>query len=352
MPVILLLFASAVQLQIIHIDGPPICGRAPCGISAIHVASLGSLDDPVSFSDASSVAMSSDGRFYVAPLASEGEIAAFSSRGRYERSIGRSGEGPEELQRISRIRMSHGDTLFVIQGARLSLINPASGKSIDSNILSIQPRDFTFLADGRPVAQYWPFGRLEEVPRFHVIDLLSGDVTHAFALGIPPSASSPYASIQQIAPGCGGNLWSAEVVAYHIDCWTIAGVVARSIRRDVEWFPSWKGEMGADQVRRSRVAAVFEDGAGRIWTAVSIWAGADIPRPNEHGEHIASDFLPWRVWDTVVEVLDPETATVLGSYRFDGAAVGFLGRNEPRIAILSETDVGLVTADVWLLRLN
>ena len=66
-------------------------------IRITRVATLGKSPDTVSLSRMSKAAMDSQGRFYVTPTFSRGQIAMYDRRGRFVRSFGRRGRGPGEF---------------------------------------------------------------------------------------------------------------------------------------------------------------------------------------------------------------------------------------------------------------
>lgn len=98
------------------IDESAVC--RDCEIVFRTVAVLGNDGDPGSAwhrvaGDGCMVAQLSTGDFVLGAVAGGGEIFVYDSGGRFVRGIGRSGQGPGEVQRMVRIWAGPGDTLFV-----------------------------------------------------------------------------------------------------------------------------------------------------------------------------------------------------------------------------------------------
>lgn len=143
--------------------------------------------------------------------------------------------------------------------------------------------------------------------------------------------------IRRLAPRHSGGLWTIPFVGdYLIEAWSEGGERSLALKRDVPWYPPSDGmwDLIPGRPPYPRMLGIWEDTAGRIWTAVLVpeedWQdGTGAPRILE-GREIYRILDRAEVYDTILEVIDPKRGAVLYSQRFDNAisiatSQGFLG---------------------------
>lgn len=127
------------------------------------------------------------------------------------------------------------------------------------------------------------------------------------------------------------TFWSADVLRFRLQHWTVEGALLKEFARDPEWFPR-QTETGVDPVAGPRplVSAISYDPiANVLWVATTIaredWADAptraDLFGPI--GQPSIDDYIDLNsAYETVIEAIDPETGAVLGSTRIDARVKG------------------------------
>ena len=128
--------------QELHRFAPdPSCG---CSIALHRVARLGAPHDTVALSERTQFAgQSSRGEFYAAEILPPGTVAVFDSAGRLMSTIGRNGHGPGDLSGPRYAVVTPGDSLLVLDLARLSLFAP-NGKFVRTENLPAGLSAFRF----------------------------------------------------------------------------------------------------------------------------------------------------------------------------------------------------------------
>jgi hypothetical protein len=129
-----------------------------------------------------------------------------------------------------------------------------------------------------------------------------------------------------IAPGHGSTFWSLRLRRqYVVELWDVSGQRLRQLVRDAEWFRPYDRDRPTtreDPPQAEGVAIWFDRATGWIWTILNVpdpnWrSGLGAPQRMEgQTAYPIVDFQ--RVFDTVVEVLDPENGRVVARRRFDG----------------------------------
>ena len=155
------------------------------------------------------------------------------------------------------------------------------------------------------------------------------------------------------APRDETSFWSLHAAAYVIDLWDTSGRRIESLRRNAPWF-----------VRRTMPSlarltppptdptGLVADSDGLLWVLLSVadpeWEGYEVPgRGHGHG---AGGSYPGRnrhledgVFDSVLEVVDPELGAVIMRAQYDQYFFGFAG---PKIVVHyegSSNDAGTYT---------
>lgn len=149
------------------------------------------------------------------------------------------------------------------------------------------------------------------------------------------SQSNGYELERYPAPRDSASFWSLHGTTYRIDLWDVSGRLIESLRREASWFekrtsltPAYIAPPPTD------LRGLTADSDGLLWVLASVadpeWAGYEIPaadgRHAEGGPHPGwNRHLEDGVFDTILEVVDPESGTVIARERYDEYFFGFAG---------------------------
>ncbi len=298
------------------IDESAVC--RDCEIGFRTVAVLGNDDDPGSAwhraaGDGCMVAQLSTGDFVLGAVAGGGEIFVYDSDGRFVRGLGRSGQGPGEVQGMVRIWAGPGDTLFVADdGNNRMQVLTSRGDYVRSFPMPRPFRRFARLSTGDFV-----FAKsLSSVgdDMFVLLDASGREIeTFGPSKSAEPDLESALASPR---PGTSPAFWTASRRQYAVHEWRLtqapgpAVALVRTLVREADWFPPY-AEF-SDEVYESvppppLLHHVWEDEDGLLWTYSLVpdpdWR-PDIPlspRPTWHRE----------TFDHRVAVLDPSSGRLV-----------------------------------------
>ncbi len=273
------------------------------------------------------------GRFLVTSTATPGSFHVFGPNGQYLRSIGRDGGGPGEFRMPLRPAVSPNGTVVVpdLGNARLAVFT--TNLEIDRYITLPAARDprAVFDRDGRlflaasilsPNRIGLPLHRLDS----------RGAIELSF--GSERTVVTPATSVdvrRRVAPSADGGIWTSRVDEYVIERWSADGILQQRLVRDAGWFRAVRQVSGspAPTPPQPHIVALQEDRSGLVWVLTSVadlnWkpmsvrqvAGEDAPSPAE------MDGL----YDTILEVLDPESGRVVVARRVPYLLRGFAGED-------------------------
>lgn len=307
-----------------------------CTITLVHEATIGGDDDEdlLAFSDV--WARDRSGRFYVHEgVGGGGDLMVFQSPGRYQRTIGRRGEGPGEFEFVYGVSPWPNDTVYVLDAG--------------NHRLTVLDSTLTFVRSARvPVvwntgARFIPLTRDRGITNgvipslsrfgqpFHVLGT-DGAVSRSF--GYVPETITPATRshwLRRPIAVVNGRLFAAFRWAFAVEEWTLEGEHLRTLRRTVKWFQPHESEDGfvtPSEPPKPRLVDVHAYGEENL-----LWVLLLVPDPNwKKGleEYEGPDGpgarprSPELVYDTVVELWDVRTASLLSTARFDDAAMFFV----------------------------
>lgn len=319
--------------EIVHISSEESCRT--CSIEVTPVSRIGTLADAFTIHLMTRIVMGATGIAYFAPLYEPGRIAMYDMRAGTVRLIGRPGRGPGEFGLVRAMALGDGDTLFVFEAGRMTKIAPGGKVEAVVPFGSLLARKVLVLPDGR-----WVVNAAGSTPSsvglpFHIVDS-QGRVLKSFgedpeSQRSPPRFADPAEALayaggamieRDLAHSNGGFFWSAQVLRYEMHLWKPDGTPIRKLVRDAAWFPprTKPQTTSAGQAPQApRVASIHQDSRNRLWVAV--WVADAKWRPQDPRELIKLDVA----WDTVIEVIDLDSSTLLASTRVGGGVVSFLG---------------------------
>lgn len=301
----------------------PVTSRPVCTSCVLHtesVVTLGSPEDPVGITSSSRLARDSRGRYYVAPTDQAGIIAVYDESGRFISAIGGKGQGPGEFSGPDFVVTGPGDTLFVFDGPRLSLLSP-DYRFVRSVPLPGRAYEAVWLRSGVLVLNV-----LSAATRgaAGLLQLLAGDSIQRVLGPLLGPNSREIMPFLRLAPSSSGGVWSVPFNAYRIEHWDERGTRTAALRRDPDWFRS-QGFAAPDPAA-SVVMSLYEDGDGLLWISIRVPRDGRRAFPSLRGEMAPptpSESLT--NFATQVEVIDPVSGTLMTSARLDCLMSRFLG---------------------------
>lgn len=318
------------------------CGG--CVVTLSPTVTLGQPQGPgLLISDNNQVVRDSRGRYYV--YGSGPTFWVFSPNGTFLTTIGRDGEGPGEFRDVSGVVIARGDSVTVFDAIlrRMTVYSPTYQQ--------LRTRSLDYRAGIRSLAigSQMVVNTMVRTPDRvgYPLQLLDRDGLILRSFG---SETGEYRAdlrdlleLRQISWD-GTAVWSGWVNQYVIERWGLDGRLLRTLRRDVEWFPTWWQPLGDLETPPVPVTAGLQVQGDTLWVLINIpaptWKSAI--RPSGRAFRIAD---PHDYQHTMVEAIDLRRAQVLVSTRIPMTLSGFAG---PGQVFGAGTDpAGNPTVRVW-----
>lgn len=323
---VVLLSASAQQVAIPReISNRVECRR--CAIRLTQVVVIGG-DEEGLIEWPTSVSEDRHGRYYVTQPNKREAPAVFNSDGRRHAVLGRLGEGPGEFRTAAYIVVDPADTVFVADwgNRRLSVFSPQF-RFVRSFSFPSSTRALAVLPNGDLVAMATARDRGTVGLPFHIF---RRDGQRASAVGDRNRPYLPSRSlffIHRITPARRDGFWAVPLYGdYTIEHWTTRGIRDVYLKRTPDWFAAMSSDRDARNLLAqdpppSSLVGIAEDASGLLWVVSQVadprrrQAPLDTIRTPEGSHAIPQDAD--RVWDSVVEVIDPRRGVLVVARRFD-----------------------------------
>ncbi len=258
--------------------------------------------------------------------------ARFDAQGHHLNDLGSWGRRAEGFDRPLFTRFGPGDSLWIFDANRRVLIFDTAGEYVRSFTLSANPWDAVILPDGSLLVSTANSG--DSVALRHLD--AEGRLRRAFRTGnrVEPG-------LRQLILGREGRVWAVVMQRqWRVEQWDTAGSFLRGIDRSPEWYPVYQNFRGPqlDAAPLSTLIDGWEDDAGRLWIMGKVadpnWRDGLLPANNGVGDQSAIIADPDRLYDTMLEVIDPATGSLLASTRLDPSYTmvlepGVIGRMVP-----------------------
>ncbi len=315
------------------IHDTPSC--ASCTLALDTLFTIGDADGPGMLeSSSNAIVRDGQGRFLVTRSYGNA-IQVFDSTGRFMQRVGVAGGGPGEFREISMLHVGTGDSVHVVDWAlsRRTVLDSefrfARSASLD---VQLQMVPALLLPGGELLVNHAVGSPAGAGFPLHLLGT-DGSIIRSFTETTDSGAAhatGATSSGRALAHAADGLAWSATRTAYELHLIEpTTGRLVRRLSRRTSWFP----ELNTDVVRERRergepvpwVSSIHEDARGllRVHSRVPDPRWRTAIREGSGSHPIITD--PLRYTDSMLEVIDPRTGTLVVSRRFDAPLDMFLG---------------------------
>ena len=307
------------------IEGGPSCAR--CDIVVEKVVRF---DDPAADIDAgisnlSSIERDSQGRWWVVTgAARRTSVLVFDKQGKLIKKVGRKGAGPGEFEHVSSAVIGTGDSVRAFDNGqmRVSVISPTTLEIVRTFSWPAMTFGPLLMQDGTTIISSSTIGKGYGY-LLHRING-KGEVVASFDSNTYSSDRQMREWVgQRIARGNANDIFTVpQSSGYTLERWSADGKQLGAWQRKVDWFPPFQRPTKYD----ARIGfppdlfAIWVDSAGLVYVAGHAlqpgFARATRETKSEMGMVFTVDD-PNKYWDTVIEVFDPATSTLVASKRID-----------------------------------
>jgi hypothetical protein len=294
------------------------------------------------------VATAPDGRLFIQDNSSSTFLQSFDSDGRSLPDIGRRGRGPGEFEFARHVTIAN-DSIYVHDAVlgRISIFD-LDGRFARSVLIPAHVAEFLVTPSGDFIASGF-YGRAEAIGApYHIFD------PRGTWIGSFPEPGGRYQLTERpllsrsIRSGPGETFWGAKVNEYVIEQWDTTGRLLTSVERNVSWFiPSDKPHALLPGRRPPGIVRdIHIDDQDRLWVLILV---ADERWERQfHPDRPAEVAFTWNLdayFDSIVEVIDLSSQTVVARSRFDEYITCFT--QDGRLGLYSQDAAGVPLIRIW-----
>jgi hypothetical protein len=301
----------------------------PCEIGLSRIATLRDNPSLLGIGNVFSLSRSANGFYYLVATQFTGQVAVFDEVGRIRRILGRAGEGPGEF-RFVRSVAAIDTTLFVLDigNHRVQRFSLPAETLRGQTTLPVRPNYMAVLESGTFIVNAFLYDPEVVGQLYHVVDS-SGRVVGSFGYdGEIVRADQQFTRLRSLAPRSRDSFWAANMTRYRLEAWNVDGRRIRTLERNADWFaphasaPRYDGSAAPAPT----IPAIHQDSLGLLWVLISVadpeWRSAVRSNADDPSR---SDVDRRLFYDTIIEVIDPTSATLLGTHRLDAYVTTFAG---------------------------
>ena len=329
-----------------------------CRIVLDPVVALGTDDGPGIITSVDAQAIRTRAGEYIVRGMYAPSLTVFGPTGRYRRTVGRSGGAPGEFRGIGSIASYRGDSLLVLDwGSRRFSVLDSTFAYRRGGPLPFTPGLATVaFADGTFVHHV----HVQSPERVGLpLHRVSADGTWLRSFGSATGVSRPDVPLlmsRTIAAADAVHLWVAPVSAYEVEFIDgTTGRVVRRLLRSVPWFPDGRRPgfiaSAIDRPPPPLLVALRQDAAGYLWVALAVpdraWRTQVEADAGGHGFRVRDE---QGYYDTILEVIEPSTGTLLASTRV-GAYIRHFVDDAHVGTVIEDPTTGVPRLQVWHVRL-
>lgn len=338
--------------------------RCPlCVVQLEYVVTLGDDDGPGLLGETSLIERDSRGRYYIAHTADRGVIEVFDSSGRFLDRIGREGGGPGEYRFVQILYMAPGDTLHVfdVLNRRRTVLSPSYEVVRTHPVpMNLFPGRYAPVDEGEivlngilgtPAGFGFPFHRIDAtgkvVVSFGTYDELASPRT-LYSKTLRPHASAG-----------GKMIWAGFRNRYVLELWDSVGTRRKVLVRSAEWFQPYDleehvpGALTPVEPPYPLLRRMRQLPDGYIWVMIRVadprWRRSLERRIGADGPYYSAKSYTG-MYDTVIEVIDPEDARLIISERVDHVIRNFI--DDEHVFSVRGSPGDVLKYDVWRIRIR
>lgn len=241
---------------------------------------------------------------------------AYADDGSFLGPLGNAGDSAGGFREPLFARIGPGDSLWIFDNAQRVLVFGPDRRWVRTVQLRVGPWDAVVGANGRMLVA----SSSSERP-FPLLLLSSvGTIEHEL---VGDSVSQSIHSPRRVLQAPDGSWWTLPMqFRYRLEHWAKGGAPLGVIERRPDWFPPYQQMISPsrEQAPSPMVMDAWFDGSGRIWvlgkTADPRWSDGLSAAASDSSDVRSIDNAD-KVYDTVLEVLDPVTGALLAQARFD-----------------------------------
>lgn len=292
----------------------------------------------------------------------------FDSSGAFVQSVGRFGQGPGEFLRPVTAAPVADSVVVYDRAGRLMVFDPNldHARSIRVPVPAIEELWVRRWPDSVATLGWATAPNMVGLP-WHELDV-SGDearVRGSFGAddGQLPLGAPDRLMREQVALDGDGGAWTVPGYGeYRIRRWTEPGEMEFALVREASWFPEGSDGLsgGPDVPPSPRIVGIKQDAESLLWVIGLVpspgweraWEEAGIAALPEETAEVPVSAMPsmLRLRRTMIEVLDPETLTVVWREPVEAYALSWL--QDGRLSVYRETDEGFPFVDLVRVRLE
>lgn len=265
----------------------------------------------------------SQGRVYVALTPGPDLPYLFDAKGHFVKRIGRRGHGPGEFNHVTSLQGGAADSVVVFDISQLRRTVLAPGGTVArstpmplSSVLSLQMPNGLQLVES-------PIGSADQIGHpFHVVDG-AGRYLRSFGEAREQSVIAGTTAALRLALSNDNKFWAHPSTRYELQQWSMTGAHLRSITRPSSLFNYDKTSNAGSGDRPSPLLQTIQEGTdGLLWVIIRVpstnwkqWLG----KPTVvRGKTLYRNLRIDKLYDSIIEVVDPARNVVIQSQRFAG----------------------------------
>lgn len=355
LPVVGLLVLSVPGIatgQVVQIWGQAdACGDC---LELTHTLSVGETDGPGFLEVTQHISLDRAGQVWVGL---SDNIKVFGPDGRFVRELGRKGEGPGEFRGITEVATDPDGRIHVFDwpNRRNTIFSP-DGEILNEWRIPGRVPEAVFLGDGQIVANIVSTNPDMVGLPVHILEPVGGAVLRSLGAeeGEHFNTRERWPGYRNLALGKDGVVWTASRTRYRLRAWDLSsGEKTRVLERTADWFqPNPAENPPAEEQPLPAVESIGFDSDGHllVLTAVAAldWKDHMVPK-QVAGRIIDQPDSMDGIYDTIIEVVDPESGQLLASQRFPDLIWGCQGGI---LFGLSEDDMGVPRVEFWQLKVS
>ncbi|WP_419948508.1 6-bladed beta-propeller [Candidatus Palauibacter sp.] len=302
--------AAAAQEAVSISTEPP-----ACSVALTEALQLGRLDDPGTIGLRPEITRTGDAEFIVASVENRGDLLVYDAEGRFLRTFGGAGQGPGEYRAPGRVRLGTDGSLLILDILNRRITRVSAGGEVlrTVDVRGLQALDFVpaETAEGFFLSGFGggPDGLTA------VTDVVGGEGAAVARLGSEPVDRWVVNFFRApLAVDDLGRVWAARPGGYRFEAWETQGngePVLRLVGAP-EWFDPGPPLPGAPITAPApSVVMSLRFAGGHMW--IVTWVADANWRDN--ADTNPAELQLNRVLDTVLEVIDPASGTLIARTR-------------------------------------